>query len=85
MAFGPLKAGPETVSILSCRKSKSCSESSLALRLMGWSSVAVGVIAAGLFVGRELRLRYQFNHRTPSDLFAHAGDESPAADYGVGI
>lgn len=57
----------------------------MALRLIGWGSVAVGVIAVGLFVGRELRLRYKFNHRTPSDFFAHAGDQGPAADYGVGI
>lgn len=55
----------------------------MALRLIGWGSVAVGVIAVGLFVGRELRLRYKFSHRTPSDFFAHAGDEAP--DYGVGI
>lgn len=71
--------------ILSCREGKSCSESSLALRLVGWSSVAVGVLAVGLFVGRELRLRYKFSHRTPTDFFAHAGDEAPSADYGVGI
>jgi hypothetical protein len=44
----------------------------------------MGVAAVGLYVGRELRLRYKFNHRTPADFFAHAGDESPA-EYGVGI
>lgn len=71
------------MSILPGRVTKSCSESGMALRLIGWGSVAVGVIAVGLFVGRELRLRYKFNHRTPSDFFAHAGDEAP--DYGVGI
>jgi len=63
---------------------KSCRESRIALRLLGWASVTVGVAAVGLYVGRELRIRYKFNHRTPADLFAHAGDEGPA-EYGVGI
>jgi hypothetical protein len=65
-------------------KSKSCCESGIALRVVGWTSVAVGVVAVGLYVGRELRLRYKFSHRTPSDFYAHAGDESPA-EYGMGI
>jgi hypothetical protein len=66
------------------RRSKSCYESGIALRVVGWTSVAVGVAAVGLYVGRELRSRYKFKHRTPSDFYAHAGDESPA-EYGVGI
>lgn len=77
----PQKAG-STVSILSSRKS--CSGSGLALRLIGWASVLVGVAAVGLFVGRELRDRYEFSHRTPSDFYAHAGDEMPA-EFGVGV
>jgi hypothetical protein len=77
----PQKAG-SIVSILSSRKS--CSGSSLALRLVGWTSVAIGVAAVGLYVGRELRQRYKFNHRTPSDFYAHAGDETPA-EFGMGI
>jgi hypothetical protein len=48
------------------------------------ASLAVGVAAVGVFVGRELRIRYKFNHRKPADFFAHAGDELPA-DYGMGI
>jgi len=72
------------VSILPSCESKSCSESRIALRILGWMSVAVGVAAVGLYVGRELRLRYKFSHRTPADFYAHAGDESPA-DYGMGI
>jgi hypothetical protein len=36
-------------------------------------------------VGWELRVRYKFNRRTPSDFFAHAGDEGQATDYGMGI
>ncbi|MGC2163797.1 MAG: hypothetical protein WA634_17970, partial [Silvibacterium sp.] len=51
-------------------KSKSCCESGIALRVLGWSSVVVGVAAVGLYVGHELRSRYQFNHRTPTDFFA---------------
>ncbi|MGA8531074.1 MAG: hypothetical protein WB622_15260 [Acidobacteriaceae bacterium] len=58
--------------------------SSSALRAIGWTSVAVGVTALGLYIGRELRLRYKFNRRTPSDIFSHAGEEL-GADYGVGI
>jgi hypothetical protein len=50
-----------------------------------WASLAVGVAALGVFVGRELRIRYKFNHRNPSDFFAHAGSEEIAADYGMGI
>jgi hypothetical protein len=58
--------------------------SSSALRAIGWTSVAVGVTALGLYIGRELRVRYKFNRRTPSDFFSHAGEEF-GADYGVGV
>ena len=51
---------------------------------MGWTSVAVGVAALGVYIGRELRVRYKFNHRTPSDFYSHAGDKMQT-DYGVGI
>lgn len=79
----PWKAG-FNVSILSSQNSNSSCGSNIALRLVGWTSVAVGVAAVGLFVGRELRERYKFNHRTPSDFYAHAGDELPA-EFGVGV
>jgi hypothetical protein len=47
-------------------------------------SVGVGIAAVGLFVGRELRKRYKFAHRTPYDFYAKAG--SPAApEFGMGI
>ena len=72
------------MSILSSRKNKSCCGSDVALRLVGWTSIGVGVTAVGLYVGRELRERYKFNHRTPSDFYAHAGDELPA-EFGVGV
>ena len=71
------------MNILPGSKKKSCSESRFVLRIFGWTSVAVGVTAVGLYVGRELRSIYKFRHRTPSDFYAHAGDESPA-EYGVG-
>jgi hypothetical protein len=55
-----------------------------ALRAIGWTSVAVGVAALGLFVGRELRLRYKIRHRTPSDVFSHAGEDF-STEFGMGI
>jgi hypothetical protein len=54
-------------------------------QIVGWTSVALGIAALGLYVGHELRSRYKFKHRTPYDFYAHAGDSIPAADYGVGI
>lgn len=59
-------------------------ESSTALRAIGWASVAVGITALGLYIGREVRARYKFRHRTPADFYSHAGDEFPA-EYGMGI
>lgn len=58
--------------------------SARALRAVGWTSVALGITALGLYVGYELRMRYQFNRRTPSDFYAHAGEEL-GAEYGMGI
>lgn len=80
-ATKPLKAG-STVNILPGRERKSCSPKFL-LSILGWSSVAMGVAAVGLYVGRELRSLYRFRRRTPADFYAHAGDESPA-EFGVG-
>lgn len=54
------------------------------LRVFGWASVALGVTALGLFVGRELRLRYKIRHRTPSDFFSHAGEDF-STEFGMGI
>jgi hypothetical protein len=73
------------VSVLSGFRSKSCNESRIALRALGWASVAVGVAALGLYVGRELRQRYKFNRRTPSDFYSHAGDEGQTTEFGMGI
>ena len=66
-------------------RSSSSQEEGSAMAIVGWTSVAVGIAAVGLYVGRELRARYKFNHRTPYDFFSHAGDSVPAADYGTGI
>jgi hypothetical protein len=55
------------------------------LKTVGWISAALGAVAIGLIVGREIRQRYKFNRRTPYDLYAHSGDELPDVDYSVGI
>ena len=60
-------------------------EDSHFLKTIGWVSAALGAVALGLIVGRELRERYKFNRRTPYDLYSHSGDELPDVDCGVGI
>ncbi len=55
------------------------------LKTVGWISAALGAVAVGLIVGREMRARYKFNRRTPYDMYAHSGDELPEPDCGVGI
>ena len=60
-------------------------EEGSAMWIVGWTSIVVGIAAVGLYVGREMRARYKFNHRTQYDFFSHAGDSICAADYGTGI
>jgi hypothetical protein len=60
-------------------------EESHLLKTVGWISAALGAVALGLIVGREIRLRYKFNRRTPYDLYSHSGDELPDGDCSVGI
>ena len=60
-------------------------EESHLLRTVGWVSAALGAVALGLIVGRELRQRYKFNRRTPYEFYAHSGDELGDVDCGVGI
>jgi hypothetical protein len=60
-------------------------EESGLLKTIGWISAALGAVALGLIVGREIRQRYKFNRRTPYDLYAHSGDELPEVEFGVGI
>jgi hypothetical protein len=59
-------------------------EESTMLKTVGWISAGLGAVALGLFVGRELRLRYKFNRRTPYDFYAHSGDEQDV-EVGLGI
>ena len=55
------------------------------IKTVGWISAALGAVALGLLVGRELRIRYKFNRRTPYEMYAHSGDELADVDWGVGI
>lgn len=58
------------------------------LKTLGWVSAAMGAVALGLIVGRELRLRYKFNRRTPYDHYSHSGDsitDLQDVEFGVGI
>lgn len=64
-------------------ETKETKESS-ALRVIGWLSMGVAVAALGVFVGRELRKRYKFNHRTPYDFYSEAG-KSQTGEFGLGI
>jgi hypothetical protein len=65
------------------RQPKAEEETTL-IKTVGWISAGLGAVALGLFIGRELRQRYQFNRRTPYDLYAHSGDEQDV-DFGLGI
>jgi hypothetical protein len=64
--------------------SESSNSTSTTLRAIGWTSAALAVTALGLYIGRELRIRYKFKRRTPSDFFSHAGEEM-GAEYGMGV
>ena len=55
------------------------------LRVVGLATVLLGAVTLGLILGRELRLRYKFRRRTPSDFFSNAGDPITNAEYGMGV
>ena len=55
-----------------------------AMRALGWVSVGLGIAAVSLVVGRELRKRYKFNHRTPYDFYATGGAQT-ASEFGMGV
>jgi hypothetical protein len=76
MGFFDKSAVPET---------PAAPEPSGLIKTVGWVSAALGAVALGLIVGREIRQRYKFNRRTPYDLYAHSGDELPDVEFGVGI
>ncbi len=59
-------------------------EETTLIKTVGWISAGLGAVALGLFIGRELRQRYKFNHQTPYDFYAHSGDEQDV-DFGLGI
>jgi hypothetical protein len=59
-------------------------EETTLIKTVGWISAGLGAVALGLLIGRELRQRYRFNHRTPYDAYSHAGDEQDI-DFGLGI
>ncbi|WP_139285206.1 hypothetical protein [Terriglobus roseus] len=52
---------------------------------VAWVAGGLGVVTLGLLAGRELRVRYKFKRRTPYDYYAHAGDQTPDLEFGVGI
>jgi hypothetical protein len=54
------------------------------LRAITWFSVGMAVATLGIIVGREMRKRYIFNHRTPYDFYSSA-DEQHAGEFGMGI
>jgi len=59
-------------------------EETKTLKVIGWFSVGMAVAALGLYVGRELRLRYKFKKRTPYDFYSSAGNQQ-STEFGVGI
>ena len=59
-------------------------DDSTTLRVVGWFSLGMAVAALGIYVGREIRSRYKFSHRTPYDFYSNAGPQT-ANDFGVGI
>jgi len=59
-------------------------DESTLIKTIGWISAGLGAVALGLFIGREMRQRYEFNRRTPYDVYSHSGDEQDV-DFGLGI
>jgi hypothetical protein len=55
-----------------------------ALRVITWFSMGMAVATLGIFLGRELRKRYKFNHRTPYDFYSNA-EGRQTGEFGVGI
>ena len=60
-------------------------ESFSALQAIGMVTIALATISLGLYIGREIRFRYKFHRRTPSDFFSYAGDSIATAEYGMGV
>jgi len=73
-----MSANPTTLTLIDEQ------EENKTLQVIGWFSVGVTVAAIGLWVGRELRMRYKFNQRTPYDFYSNAGNQQ-STEFGVGI
>lgn len=54
------------------------------LRAITWFSVGMAVATVGIIVGREMRKRYVFNHRTPYDFYSNAGEQQ-VGEFGMGV
>jgi hypothetical protein len=72
------------VETLPAQKEEPEDDESTLIKTIGWISAGLGAVALGLFIGREMRLRYKFNRRTPYDLYSHSGDEQDL-EVGLGI
>jgi uncharacterized membrane protein len=74
----------QTAAEVSTEKTDEETKKSSALRLIGWLSLGLAVAAVGIFVGREIRIRYKLNHRNPYDFYAHAGEQQ-TGEFGLGV
>lgn len=84
--FNHSDSSPDSAaSRLDAAQDESSFSSSTALRVVGVATALVGAVSLGLYIGRELRLRYKFRRRTPSDFFSKAGDAMSSPEYGMGI
>lgn len=57
------------------------------MKRIGWVSLGFSLAAVGMYVARELRGWYVFNHRSPYEFYSHAGDqfEMNGSEVGVGV
>jgi hypothetical protein len=85
-SFGPTsEAVPVTASLpFPPQEELDDDDESTLIKTVGWISAGLGAVALGLFIGREMRLRYKFNRRTPYEIYSHSGDEEDV-DFGLGI
>jgi uncharacterized membrane protein len=74
----------QTAAEVSAEETDEETKKSSALRLIGWLSLGLAVAAVGIFVGREIRIRYKLNHRNPYDFYAHAGEQQ-TGEFGLGV
>ena len=55
------------------------------LRNFALVSAGITALALGVVIGREIRVRYKFNRRTPYDAYGHSGDNMQDMEFGVGV